>query len=247
MPKVKQAKETTVQETRRTPHRRANARASACNAGEIISDERLVAVAKKGDGTAFDELRKRHGERLFRVAHRIIRHREDAEDAVQESFLSAYIHLNGFDGRAKLSTWLTRVAINAALMKLRKTRLSCEIPLANAVEGFELCREYQFRDYSPNPEELYEKEEHNAVLRDAISELRPSIRKVVELHQLQECPMNETAKALGISVTAAKARLFHARTALRKNKALLLKYGGARSDSHKKLFARKSCTRSFDP
>ena len=231
-------------ETRQIPHRQANIRTGAGNAGEITSHERFVAIAKTGDGSFFDELLKRHGAKLFRVAHRITRHREDAEDAVQESFLNAYVHLNSFDGRAKLSTWLTRITINSALMKLRKSRLSREIPLASAAEGFELCQEYEFRDYSPNPEELCGKEEHKAIVRNAIAKLRPSLRRIVELHQLQECPISETAKVLGISITAAKTRLFHARTALRKNKALLLSLGVTRSHSRKKLFARKSWTGS---
>jgi RNA polymerase sigma factor (sigma-70 family) len=217
--------EPTVPETRQIPHQQTSTGAGTRNAGEIISDEKFVAIAKMVDGTFFDELRKRHGAKLFRVAHRITRHREDAEDAVQESFLNAYIHLNGFNGRAKLSTWLTRITINSALMKLRKSRLSRELSLASAAEGFESCQEDKFRDRSPNPEELCEKEEHKAIVRNAIAKLRPSLRRVVELHQLQECPMSETAKVLGISITAAKTRLFHARTALRKNKALLLNLG----------------------
>jgi RNA polymerase sigma-70 factor, ECF subfamily len=194
---------------------------------KFMSDERLVAVAKMGDGTVFDELRSRHAERMFRVAHRITQHREDAEDAVQESFFSAYVHLNGFDGRAKFSTWLTRIAINAALMKvrMRKHRLSREIPLENTAVAFDPCPKYEFKDFSPNPEEICEKEEQEAVLRDAIAKLRPSLRMVVELYELRECSMYETAKMLGISVAAAKARLFHARTALRRNKALVLTRG----------------------
>ena len=220
------------------PHHHTDGHAVAYDAGKFISDERLVAAAKMGDGTVFDELRRRHAERMFRVAHRIIRHREDAEDAVQESFLSAYVHLNRFDGRAKFSTWLTRIAINAALMKVRKNRLSREIPLKNTTAALDPCPEHEFKDFSPNPEEICEKEEQEAALRDAIAKLRPSLRKVVELYQLQECSMNEAAKVLGISVAAAKARLFHARTALRRNKALLLNHEAARTDSHKRFSLR---------
>ena len=91
------------------------------DAAQFISDEALVAGAKMGHGRFFDELHKRHRERMFWVAHRITRHREDAQDAVQESFLSAYVHLKKFDERARFSTWLTRIAVNAALTKIRKT------------------------------------------------------------------------------------------------------------------------------
>jgi RNA polymerase sigma factor (sigma-70 family) len=162
---------------RAIPHHHGDGRAVGYDSDKFISDERLVAVAKMGDGTVFEELRRRHAEKMFRVAHRIIRHREDAEDAVQESFLSAYVHLKAFDGRAKFSTWLTRIAINAALMKVRKNRLSREIPLENTAEGLDPCPEYELKDFSPNPEEICEKEEQEAALRDAIAKLRPSLRK----------------------------------------------------------------------
>jgi RNA polymerase sigma-70 factor (ECF subfamily) len=197
------------------------------DAAQLMSDEALVAGAKMGDRTVFEELRRRHAEKMFRVAHRIIRHHEDAEDAVQESFLSAFVHLKTFDGKAKFSTWLTRIAINAALMRVRKNRLSRELPLENSREALGLCPKRELRDFSPNPEEVCEKQEREAVLRDAIAKLRRSLRKVVELYELQECSMDETAEILGISAAAAKARLFHARAALRRNKALVLTYGGA--------------------
>jgi RNA polymerase sigma factor (sigma-70 family) len=201
-------------------------RAVAYDAAKLISDEKLVAVAKMGDRTVFEELRRRHAEKMFRVAHQIIRHHEDAEDAVQESFLSAYVHLKTFDGRAKFSTWLTRIAINTALMRVRKNRLSRELPLENTREALGLYPKRELKDLSPNPEEVCAKQEREAVLRDAIAKLRPNHRKVVELYELQECTIGETAKILGISVGAAKARLFHARAALRGNKALLLNHEG---------------------
>jgi RNA polymerase sigma factor (sigma-70 family) len=240
-----QPKERTMSAARVIPHHQRDGRAVANDGAKFISDERLVAVAKMGDGTVFDELHRRHAERMFRVAHRIIRHREDAEDAVQESFLSAYVHLNAFDGRSKFSTWLTRIAINAALMRVRKNRLSRETAFENTSEALNPPLEREFRDFSPNPEEICEKEEQEAALRDAIAKLRPALRKVVELYQLQECSLHETAKVLGISLAAAKGRLFHARTALRRNKALLLNHGGARRGSRKKLFVRDELHRSI--
>jgi RNA polymerase sigma-70 factor (ECF subfamily) len=207
---------------RAIPHLERSGHSVAYDGAKLISDERLVAAAKMGDRTVFEELRRRHVEKMLRVAHRIIRHHEDAEDAVQESFLSAYVHLKTFDGRAKFSTWLTRIAINTALMRVRKNRLSRELPLENTREALGLCPKREFKDRSPNPEEVCEKQEREAVLRDAIAKLRPNHRKVVELYELRECSIGETAKILGISVAAAKARLFHARAALRGNKALLL-------------------------
>lgn len=196
------------------PHHQRDGRALAYDAAKFISDERLVAVAKMGEGTVFDELHRRHSERMFRVAHRITRHREDAEDAAQESFLSAYVHLKKFDERARFSTWLTRIAINAALMKIRKNRVSREVGVNDAADAVELS------DSVPNPEEICARTEKKTALRDAIAKLRPTLRKVVELHDLQERSMHETAETLGISVAAAKARLFHARAALRRTARL---------------------------
>ena len=179
------------------------------DAAQFISDEALVAGAKMGHGRFFDELHERHRERMFWVAHRITRHREDAQDAVQESFLSAYVQLKKFDERARFSTWLTRIAINAALMKIRKNRVSREV-------GVEAADFVERRDSVPNPEEICARNEQKAALRDAIAKLRPTLRSAVELHDLQECSLHETAEALGISASAAKGRLFHARAALRR-------------------------------
>jgi RNA polymerase sigma-70 factor (ECF subfamily) len=184
------------------------------DAAKFMSDEALVAGAKMGHGSVFDELHERHRERMLRVAHRITRHREDAQDAVQESFLSAYIHLKKFDERARFSTWLTRIAINAALMKIRKNRISREVRVEDAVDVFELS------DSVPNPEEICARTEQKALLGDSIAKLRPTLRNVVELHDLQECSLRETAEALGISVAAAKARLFQARAVLRRTTRL---------------------------
>jgi RNA polymerase sigma-70 factor, ECF subfamily len=184
------------------------------DAAQFLSDEALVAGAKMGHGSFFDELHERHRDRMFRVARRITRDREDAQDAVQESFLSAYVHLEKFDERARFSTWLTRIAINAALMKVRKNRASRQVGVEDAADGVELS------DSEPNPEEICARTEQKAALRNAIAKLRPTLRNVVELHDLQECSLHETAEALGISVAAAKGRLFHGRAALRRTAKL---------------------------
>jgi RNA polymerase sigma-70 factor (ECF subfamily) len=183
-------------------------------AAQFMSDEALVAGAKMGHGSFFDELHKRHRERMFWVAHRITRHREDAQDAVQESFLSAYVHLKKFDERARFSTWLTRIATNAALMKIRKNRVSREVGVEDPAAAVELS------DSVPNPEEISARTERRAALKDAIAKLRPTLRNVVELYDLQERSLHETAEALGISLAAAKGRLFHARAALRRTAKL---------------------------
>jgi RNA polymerase sigma factor (sigma-70 family) len=197
-----------------------DSRTVTSDATRFMSDEVLVAAAKMGHGIVFDELHKRHAERMFRVAQRITRHREDAEDVVQESFLSAYLHLHSFDGRARFKTWLTRIAINAALMKVRRSRTSREVPLENPAESFKSHPKHSLETCGQNPEKICANREREAALRDAIAKLRPLLRNAVELYQLQELSLHETAKALGVSTAAAKGRLFHARAALRATREL---------------------------
>jgi RNA polymerase sigma-70 factor (ECF subfamily) len=148
------------------------------------------------------------------VTRRIIPNREDAEDAAQECFLNAFVHLKDFDGRSQFATWLTRIAINAALMKLRKNRGAREVPIDEPNPSFESVAQREFRDDAPDPEESCSARERRHIVKSAISGLRPRARRVVELHQLQEHSLRETAQILGISTGAAKARMFHARVAL---------------------------------
>jgi RNA polymerase sigma factor (sigma-70 family) len=178
------------------------------------SEMQLIADAKGGERAPFGELCERHMKRVFGVTRRIMRNREDAEDAAQECFLNAFVHLKDFDGRSQFATWLTRIAINAALMKLRKNRGAREIPIDEPNPSIESVAQREFRDDAPDPEESYSARERRRILKSAISGLRPRARRVVELHQLQEHSVRETAQILGISTTAVKARMFHARVAL---------------------------------
>lgn len=214
--KEKRAKERRKLATRAMSVHRANRRRIGSTPPQLMSDEGLVAVAKMGHRTAFDELHRRHAAKMFRVAHRITRHREDAEDAVQDSFLNAYVHLKNFEERARFSTWLTRITSNAALMKVRKSRLLREVPVEEPAEPLESRPVDRLKDSSANPEEICAKCEQQAILRGALAKLRPRLRKAVELYQLQECSMHETAKILGISVAATKGRVFHALATLRR-------------------------------
>jgi RNA polymerase sigma-70 factor (ECF subfamily) len=187
---------------------------------EVVSDlgawneERLIEAAKGGRRAPFGELCERHVKRVFYVTRRIMRHREDAEDAVQDCFLSAFLHLKDFDGRSQFATWLTRIAINAALAKLRKKRGIREVPMDEPNASLERETQREIPDGAPDPEETYRLRERRQIVDAAVSELRPRVRKVVELHHLQEHSVSETARILGISVAAAKARMFHARITL---------------------------------
>lgn len=199
---------------------------------EGLDERRLVATAKQGQSVAFDVLCERLAPRILRSLFRITKNREDAEDALQDSFLSAFIHISEFDGRSTFSTWLTRIAINSALMILRKKRTSHEISLDGTADSDSKSLPWEMPDHAPNPEKRYSQNERENILRGAISTLRPTIRKVIELQQLQERSMKETADIIGISVPAAKARLFHAKVALRKAPRLKCIKSGRARHSH---------------
>src|SRR5580692_5006983 len=178
------------------------------------SEKQLIAAAKSGRKAPFGELCERHMKQVSYVTRRITRNREDAEDAGQECFLNAFVHLKDFDGRSHFATWLTRIAINAALMKLRKNRGAREVPIDEPNPPSEPVAQREFRYDAPNPEESCSLRERKRIVKSAISGLRPRARRVVELHQLQEHSLRETAQILGISTAAVKARMFHARVAL---------------------------------
>jgi RNA polymerase sigma-70 factor (ECF subfamily) len=199
---------------------------SACRTKEIEpgaagnfegwSEGKLIAAAKNGHGAAFGLLCERHSEMILRVTFRITRNREDAEDAVQDSFMNAFVHLRNFDERSRFATWLTRIAINSALGQLRKKRGIREIPIDEPSPAMESRPHLEIQDRAPNPEENYRLCQRREIVCAAVSRLRPRTRKVVEVHQLRELSVKETAQLLGISMAAAKARMFHARAALRR-------------------------------
>jgi RNA polymerase sigma factor (sigma-70 family) len=182
-----------------------------------INEATLLATARSGEAVALDTLYREHAERLFRTVHRITRNREDAEDAVQDSFLRAFLHLNSFDRRSTFSTWLTRIGINSALMILRKKRNSGEISAHGPGVDETL---WEVPDSAPNPERRFAEREQGRILRDAISNLRPTSRRALELQILENRSIEEMAAQIGISVAAAKGRVFHAKAALRKSKVL---------------------------
>ena len=180
----------------------------------VRADEDLVAAAKLRDHPAFAELWTRHSNTAFKMAYRITGNRDDAEDAIQDAWMKAYMHLNTFDGRAKFSTWLTRIAINSALMTLRRRRTHREISME--VTDGETWQHWEIADKTADAEELYARHERAERVRRAICRLRPRLRKVVEIHQLNDRSTKEVAELAGISVSAAKARLSRARSILRK-------------------------------
>jgi RNA polymerase sigma-70 factor, ECF subfamily len=178
------------------------------------TDEALVAAAKLGDHPAFLELWTRHSNRVFKTARGITRKREDAEDAIQDAWMKAYLHLNTFDGRAKFSTWLTRIAINSSLMILRRKRSHPETSME--ITDGDNWQQWDIADRAKNAEELYARREGVERLGRAICCLPPTLRIVVEIRRSNNRSVKEVAELTGISVAATKSRLSRARKMLRK-------------------------------
>jgi RNA polymerase sigma-70 factor (ECF subfamily) len=179
-----------------------------------VKDEVLVAAAVRGSSAAFETLFQRYHKKMFNVALSRLQNPEDAEDAVQQAFQQAYVHLKSFQGQSRFSTWLTRIAINEALMLLRKRR-----PGHLSIEGHQTVDEESFaleiRDTAITPEEQYGQKELHNVLSGAIDELRPILKTVVNLSEIGELSTSKTAETLGIRIGTVKARTFRARRLLR--------------------------------
>jgi RNA polymerase sigma-70 factor, ECF subfamily len=180
------------------------------------AEEDLVIAAKSGDEPAFETLFKRYQPRIFALALRYTRVREDAEDIVQQTFLKAFVHLHRFEGKASFCTWLTRIAINEALMLLRSGRALRQVALNDSSEDESAARGLQIPDSGPGPEMSYLQREGAQVLCAAIDELNPRMRTAIELRELAELSTQETARRMGLSVAGVKARVFHGRRKLRK-------------------------------
>jgi RNA polymerase sigma-70 factor (ECF subfamily) len=178
------------------------------------SDGALVAAAKYGDAQAFEELVFRHERRVLAVAQRITNNREDAEDVVQESFHKAFRHLSDFQEKSRFSTWLTRIAMNEAFMLLRRRRGALEVLPESHDDSAEFAPE-AFVDQSPTPEESCWRRERRELLTEAINRLGPKIRRTIQLRDIEGRSAEETARILGTSINAVKARLFHGRRKLR--------------------------------
>jgi RNA polymerase sigma-70 factor (ECF subfamily) len=195
----------------------SGANATSSSASRLVADEvaLLVAAAKARDTRAFELLVERHERKIFSMAHRITRNRDDAEDIVQQSFQKAFIHLKKFEGKSLFCTWLTRIAINEARMLLRRKRWSREVTTEESSTKTESALPLDFLDSAPNPEDRCLDREQEQILSAALNKLRPGIRKAIELRELGELSTGETALVMGLSVSAVKARVFHGRRKLR--------------------------------
>jgi RNA polymerase sigma-70 factor (ECF subfamily) len=187
---------------------------SALDYGDA-SDEQLLLAARSGDERAFVELSSRYTASLHRKVFRILRNREDAEDAVQDALFKAYTHLGQFRSACKFSTWLTRIAINSALMQLRQRRSHSEVSFHQRQDDDQTLAPLDFPDPSPNAEQLYAKRQTIDRLAFEVQRLPSYYRTIVSHYHEQERNLQDAADSLGITVAAAKSRLSRARLAIR--------------------------------
>jgi RNA polymerase sigma-70 factor (ECF subfamily) len=181
----------------------------------FTDESALVSRAKQGDGLAFTQLVDRYDRKIFRLAKHITQNQEDAEDVLQDTFLKAYEHVGEFQEQSKFYTWLVRIAVNEALMKLRKRRSGKIFSLDDAVDTGEETVTREIAVWDENPEQRYTREELHTILQQAIDGLAPIFRTVFVLRDVDELSTEETATALGLSVPAVKSRLLRARLQLR--------------------------------
>jgi RNA polymerase sigma-70 factor (ECF subfamily) len=181
-------------------------------------DAQLVAALRAGDERASEQLVRAHGGRMLAVARKFLSNEEDARDAVQEAFLSAFKSIDRFQGQARLSTWLHRIVVNAALARLRSRRGKDERPIDDLLprflaDGHQADPVVEWRDAS---DALLEREETRALVRDAIEQLPDAYRTVLLLRDIEGLETDETARLLGVTTGVVKTRLHRARQAVRK-------------------------------
>jgi RNA polymerase sigma-70 factor (ECF subfamily) len=180
-----------------------------------ISEAALVSMAKLGDSDAFVLLSRLHSNRILLTIYNVTRNWHDAEDALQDAMLRAFSHLKDFQEKSSFSTWLTRIAINSALMILRKKRGCFEISIDGPDDPDGNHERWEVRSLTEDPESRLVREEREELLRDAILRLPPSFQEVLELRQARDYSTREIAQALGISIPAVKSRLARAKVTLR--------------------------------
>ena len=181
---------------------------------DVAGDEELVRYAQAGDSRAFDELVRRYRDKVYRLAYKILRHEDDAAEALQDAFLSAYRGLEKFKVESTFSTWLYRIATNASLMKYRKRR-DHHVSLEQSQSADEDAEALQLPDWSRQPLNELLDAETREVMEQGMQRLPEELRTVFVLRDIEEMSNAEVAEILGLTVAAVKSRLHRARIALR--------------------------------
>jgi RNA polymerase sigma-70 factor, ECF subfamily len=181
----------------------------------ILDESALIAQSREGDAEAYGQLVRRYQNKIFRLAQHITQNREDAEDVLQETFLKAYEHLDQFKGDSKFYTWIVRIAVNQALMKLRRRKNDKSVSLDETIDTGEDTMVREVAAWDEDPEERLSRTEIGEILDGAVQSLEAPYRSVFVLRDIEELSTEETAEALGLSVPAVKSRLLRARLQLR--------------------------------
>jgi len=193
----------------------------------VAEDESAdLALARGGDVKAFSDLIRRYEGKIFRLAQHITQNREDAEDVLQETFLKAYEHLDQFQGNSKFYTWIVRIAVNQALMKLRKRKTDRSVSLDEGIDTGEDIVVREIAAWDEDPEKQFSREELGRILDEAVQSLAPPYRTVFVLRDIEELSTEETAEALDLSIPAVKSRLLRARLQLREKLTRFFKRKG---------------------
>jgi len=191
-----------------------------------FDESALVAAAQQGGVEAFTSLVNRYERRIFRLARHITQSTEDAEDVLQETFLKAYEHLEDFQGNSRFYTWLVRIAVNQALMKLRKRKGDATVSLDEPIDTGEETVTREVAVWDPNPELIYSREEMREILQNAIDSLPAAFRAVFALRDIEGLSTEETAAMLNLTIPAVKSRLLRARLRLREKLTRVFKRKG---------------------
>jgi RNA polymerase sigma-70 factor, ECF subfamily len=175
------------------------------------SDTELLRAARAGSEAAFAELHRLYARRLYRKIYSIMKNHEEAEDVLQDTLMRAFAAIDSFEGRSKLLSWLTRIAINNSLMALRKRHIRREAGLEVLSLSDDEVLPLQVQDSSPDPEQTCIHRERRLYVARAVADLKPAFRTVLEIQLSRECSMKELARALDVSVPTVKSRLCRAR------------------------------------
>ena len=180
----------------------------------IAQDNEIVSVVQAGSARPFAELHSIYSRRLYNTILAITKSPEDAEDALQETFLRAYLAIHTFEGRSTVYSWLTRIAINSALMILRKRRTRAEISLDPQPDAPAERFCIEIKDSAPNPEQICDEHQRRAGLLKAFQKLSPHLQEPMRMRMMADSSLKEISRALNISEGAVKARLHRARRRL---------------------------------
>jgi RNA polymerase sigma-70 factor (ECF subfamily) len=185
-----------------------------------LRDSQLASAFLAGSADAFAELQRLYSRKLYSTIFRITKNREDAEDALQETFMRAYLALRSFEGRSSFYSWMTRIAINSALMVLRKRHARPEILTTFIYEPDVDVHQVELKDPGLDPEQMCDQRQRCANIEGAIEKLHPSLRAPLQNRMANGSSLEEIAQTLDLSLPAVKARLYRARVRLSSTRAL---------------------------